>query len=222
MRINIIRHSTTLRNEQGLATGQGLDVSLSPTGIRIIEDLKAKGIYPEEPGALYASMYCRTVETLNIIYPGREVTQRACLNERNHGILEYMEKEEYDRWLYEEGGFEKMSDTDLDWAPEGGESTRQVMERAKRELPVLYDEFVEKGYDLVTICTHGAFLRDMFCAYGVPVLGEIRADAFLDNGKGVILEVDKDGDGLKMEVVGAIGGETVKNVLIDYLNRYKQ
>ena len=222
MRINIIRHSTTKRNEEGLATGPGLDVPLSPRGIKIIKDLKAQGIYPEEPGALYGSALSRTVETLNIIYPGREVTQRACLNERNHGILEFMEKEEYHKWLYEEGGYEGMSDKDLDWAPPGGESTRQVMERAKRCFPKLVDEFIEKGYDLVTICTHGAFIRDMFCAYNVPVLGEIRADAFLDNGKGVTLEVEKDGDDIRMEVVGAIGGDTVKDVLIDYMSRYKE
>ncbi|MBR2577688.1 MAG: histidine phosphatase family protein, partial [Erysipelotrichaceae bacterium] len=76
MKINIIRHSTTLRNEEGLATGPGIDVPLSPKGIRIIEDLKAQGIYPEEPGVLYGSALSRTVETLNIIYPGRAVIQR--------------------------------------------------------------------------------------------------------------------------------------------------
>ncbi len=223
MKIKIIRHSTTLRNEEGLATGPGIDVPLSPTVIKIIEDLKAQGIYPEEPGVLYGSALSRTVETLNIIYPGREVIQRACLNERDHGILEFMNREEYDRYLYEQDFFKNMRDTDLDWAPEGGESTRQVIERARRDMPKLVDEFIENGYDLVTICGHGAYIRDMFHAFGVPELGEIRSDAFLDNGKGVTLNVEKKGDDdLKMEVVGIIGGKTIKDVQIDYINRYRK
>ena len=222
MRINIIRHSITARNEQGLATGPGIDISLSPAGIRMIEDLKAQGIYPEDPGVLYGSALRRTVETLNIIYPGREVIQRAWLNERDHGILEFMDRAEYDEYLKTQAGLSGMIDDNIDWAPENGESTGQVVERARRDFPKLVDEFIAKGYDLVTICSHGAFIRDMLHAFDVPVFGEIRSDTFLDNGKGVKLDVEKDGDGLTMKVVGLIGGERPEDVLINYMEKYKE
>ncbi|MBR3227335.1 MAG: histidine phosphatase family protein [Erysipelotrichaceae bacterium] len=222
MRINIIRHSTTARNEQGLATGPGIDISLSPAGIRTIEELKARGIYPEEPGALYGSGLIRTVETLKIIYPDREVTQRPCLNERDHGIFEFMDKEEYDRYLLEHPGVAAKFDSDIDWAPENGESTRQVVERARKGFPELVDEFMAKGYDTVTICSHGAYIRDMLHAFNVPVFGELKSDTYLDNGKGLTLEVEKEGDSLKMKVVGLIGGERAEDVLIDYLKKSRE
>ena len=225
MRINLIRHSTTSANEEGLVSGCRVDRSLSPQGIKIIEDLKAQGIYPEDPGVLYASGMKRAIETIQLIYPGREVHKRPGINERDFGDLEYYTREEaleYNRthpWMHADSS---EADEDLDYKPNNGESTREVIERTKREFPKLVDEFIEKGYDLVTICGHGAFFRDMAYAYKLPVLGGLGPDKFLDNGKGVKLEVEKDGDDLDIKIVGFIGGEKAEDVLINYITRYKE
>ena len=90
MIINLIRHSTTAANELGILSGARIDLPLSPQGIRIIEDLIAQDIYPKDPGVIYASELKRAVETIQLIYPGREVIRRAILNERDFGDLEYL------------------------------------------------------------------------------------------------------------------------------------
>ena len=222
MKINIIRHSTTTANEEGLPCGVLVDYSLTSTGAKIIEDLVKQGIYPEDPGVLYASKMSRTVQTLNIIYPGKEVHQTPMLNERGFGEIEFYTKEQYDEYNSKtETGLDGYDEVNIDIQPKGGESTRQVIERAKRDWPKLIDEFYKNGYELVTICSHGAFIRDMAYAFGLSEIGKLRTDCFLDNGKGVTLDVEKNGDDLKMKIVGYIGGEKAKDVVIDYFNRYK-
>lgn len=222
MRINFIRHSTTRANEEGRISGARVDLPLSPKGIKIIEDLKAQGIYPEDPGVIYASALKRAAETIQIIYPGREVHRDAGLNERDFGDLETMSKEDADRYVREHFiTDDSEQEEDLNNAPPNGESTRQVADRSKKVFRRLVKEFREKGYETVTICGHGAYLRDFAFAYGLPVLGEIKSDRYLDNGKGFTLEVD-DSEDPKIKVVGYIGGETARDVLIDYVNRYKE
>ena len=223
MIINLIRHSTTITNELGLPSGVSDDQPLSETGVKIIEDLKAQNIYPEEPGELYGSPLKRSYQTLEVIYPGKEVHKSPYLLERNFGILERMSKEEFAEYCKDhfppDNGQE--SEEELADIPEGGESTLMVIERTRRDFPKLVDEFIEKGYDLVTICGHGAYIRDMAHAFGLPVMGALRGDAFLDNGKGVTLDVKRTEDGLDMNIIGCIGGETVEDVVIDYMKRYK-
>ena len=222
MRINLIRHSATVANELGMPCGTVIDYPLSQIGIKIIEDLVRQGIYPKEPGVLYASALSRTVQTLNIIYPGKKIHQTAMLNERSFGEVELYTKEQFEEYNKEYNyGLQGIEEVNIDIQPKGGESTRQVIARAKRDWPILVDEFFDKGYELVTICSHGSFIRDMAYVYGLSEIGQLRGDFFLDNGKGVALDVEKKGDELKMKIVGYIGGEKPQDVLIDYINRYK-
>ena len=225
MIINLIRHSTTAANELGILSGARIDLPLSPQGIRIIEDLIAQDIYPEEPGVIYASELKRAVETIKLIYPDREVITRAILNERDFGDLEYLSAEESKEALNstfvynpETGQMEE----DADYVPPNGESIRQLNVRARKTFIELYDEFREKGYELVTICGHGSLFRSFAYEYDLPVLGGLGMDKFLGNGKGFTMEVEKKGDDLDIKVIGYIGGDKAEDVLINYATHYNK
>ena len=224
MRIHLIRHSTTAANEMGIVSGARIDLPLSPQGRKIIEDLKAQDIYPKDPGVIYASELKRAIETIQIIYPNREVHKRAILNERDFGDLEYYTKEQSKEQIKNSFVTDPITGRtreDIDYIPPNGESVRQLNERARRAFNELYDEFKEKGYELVTICGHGSHFRSFAYDYDLPGLGGLGPDKFLDNGKGFMMEVEKKDGDLDIKVVGFIGGEKASDVLINYLTRYE-
>ncbi|MBR0462523.1 MAG: histidine phosphatase family protein [Erysipelotrichaceae bacterium] len=225
MRINLIRHSTTAANEMGIVSGARIDLPLSPQGVKIIEDLKAQGIYPEEPGVIYASELKRAIETIQIIYPSREIHKRAILNERDFGDLEYYTKEQSKEYIKKSFVIDPVTGRareDMDNVPPNGESIRQLNLRARKAFNELYDEFKEKGYELVTICGHGSLFRSFAYEYDLPGLGGLGVDKFLDNGKGFMMDVEKKDGDLDIKVAGFIGGNTAKDVLIDYMKRYEK
>ena len=161
----IVRHGETVWNREGRIQGH-TDVALSAKGkeqaARLAQRLQAVSF-----DAAYSSDLCRASETAAAILVGRDV--------RHHRTPELRE--------YHKGGFEGMTDAelrarfpaeyptyvskDLDYAPEGGESTREVSARMSTAINGIKERHLD---DTVLVVGHGGSLRAaMMALLGMPM-----------------------------------------------------
>ena len=215
MILNLIRHSITRYNEDMLCSGALVDSPLSEKGIQLIKDLIAKDIYPRDPGVLYCSELIRTRQTLDLIYPDREKISSPYLKEIVFGEIEYCDTKEklaeY-RKAHPAGPGQGLWQ-DYDYKMIGGESTNEFVARVARDFPKLYAEFEEKGYDKVTIGGHGGYFRALSLIYDIPDRHYEGQGYFFNNGMGRTYEVHREGDTLKFEPLGFIGGDKLEDII---------
>ena len=214
MILGFIRHTLTKMNEDDLACGGLSDPHLSPKGIGTVEELRDQGLYSDDPGILYASTLKRTKETLEIIYPGREIIESALLNEQKLGVIESLTKETAGEYFATHTDFI----TDPSYVPEGdAESVNQFHERVRRDFDLLYREFEDKGYDKVTICCHGNYFRAIVTLYDMR---DDKLKSFekiqVKNGTGVECEVNRNDNGFEMRLHGYLGGKDLDSISRSY------
>ena len=161
----IVRHGETVWNQEGRIQGH-TDVSLSKQGLEQAQ-LLAKRLKSIRVDAAYASDLCRASVTASVILEGRDVPifPSAALREYHKGAFEGMtEPELRAKFPTEYPGYIAK---DLDYAPEGGESTRQVSAR----MTAVINEIKERHLDdTVLVVGHGGSLRAaMMALLGMPM-----------------------------------------------------
>lgn len=134
MTLYLIRHGSTLANEQRLYCGS-TDLPLSAAGRQGILTRAANSVYPEPSGLkLHSSGLLRTVETLRLIYGDRPQTALPGFREMDFGAFEMKGYEElkldpaYIRWIEDESG---------DTPCPGGESATGFRQRVDRATDTL-------------------------------------------------------------------------------------
>ena len=130
-RISILRHGRTEANEKGIYIGK-TDLPLSEAGKAQLKELYETHEYPKVQ-KVYTSPLERAVQSAEILFPDRELTEVDDLREMDFGIFEGLKAEDlvnldsYKKWL--KGG--------LDNPPPNGESLRNMMVRCYTALNAL-------------------------------------------------------------------------------------
>ncbi len=161
----IVRHGETVWNREGRIQGH-TDVGLSEKGIEQARKL-AHRLGPVRFDAAYASDLCRASDTASVILQDRDVPLHPTpgLREYHKGVFEGLTDAELRaRYSAEYPGYVAK---DLDYAPEGGESTRQVSARMTSAI----SEIKERHLDgTVLVVGHGGSLRAaMMALLGMPL-----------------------------------------------------
>ncbi len=86
MRIRFHVHSTSVDNENGVASGHH-DAPLSPLGLEQVNKVKCSAL-----GSIYASTLSRSIETAEIIFPNATIHQDERLCEIDYGDLTRVHK----------------------------------------------------------------------------------------------------------------------------------
>ena len=208
-KLYIVRHGETVWNRQGRIQGH-TNVGLSERG-RQQASLLAQRLKPVPFDAAYASDLCRASDTAAAILQGRDVpfypTPR--LREYHKGAFEGLtEAELRARYPVEYPGYVAK---DLDYAPEGGESTREVSARMTAAISEIKERHLG---DNVLVVGHGGSLRAaMMALLGMPMDANWRfvfgnctltiVDIYHDNA---VLRLFNDGShlaGLEAELAGS-------------------
>ena len=161
----IVRHGETVWNREGRIQGH-TDVDLSERG-RQQARLLAQRLKSVPLDSAYASDLCRASDTAAEILKGRDVplypTPR--LREYHKGAFEGLTEAEL-RARYP-GEYPGYVAKDLDYAPDGGESTRGVSAR----MTAVINEIKERHLgDNVLVVGHGGSLRAaMMALLGMPM-----------------------------------------------------
>ena len=161
----IARHGETVWNKEGRIQGH-TDVVLSEQGLKQARSL-AQRLKSVPFDAAYASDLSRASQTAGVILEGRNlpVSPTASLREYHKGAFEGMtEPELRARFPDEYPGYIAK---DLDYAPDGGESTRQVSDRMTTAIIDIKDRHLD---DNVLVVGHGGSLRAaMMALLGMPM-----------------------------------------------------
>ena len=150
----IVRHGETVWNRDGRIQGH-TDVGLSERGIEQATKL-AQRLENVPFDAAYSSDLARASATAGLVLRGRDVplNPTAQLREYHKGAFEGLtEAELRARFPAEYPGYVAK---DLDYAPEGGESTRQVSSRMASVICDIKERHLE---DRVLVVGHGGSLR---------------------------------------------------------------
>ncbi len=154
LKIFLIRHGQTLWNEEGRYQGDR-DTDLTGEGVMQAK-LAAKYLLEVIFSNIYSSPLKRALDTAEFIRKGRnlDITVREDLKEMHFGKWEGMKFEQinkvfrndYQRWLGDP----------YNNAPTGGESFRQVKERAVAEIENIIGENKDGGN--IAVVTHGGII----------------------------------------------------------------
>ena len=155
-KLYIIRHGETEWNSQGRIQGH-TDIPLSEAG-RQQAQYTAERLKNVNFDIAYSSDLSRTSETAQIILGKRniEVNTLTSLREYNKGVFEGLTVEEYSQRYPDQ--YDASLINDLDFAPESGESIRDVSKRMSE-----FGTFVKSQHlnDDVLIVGHGGALRSL-------------------------------------------------------------
>ncbi len=150
----IVRHGETVWNREGRIQGH-TDVGLSHLGLEQARML-ARRLKPVRLDAAYSSDLSRAADTAAAVLDGREVPifLTPHLREYHKGAFEGLtESELRSRFPGEYPGYIAK---DLDYAPDGGESTRGVSERMTSVISEIKERHLG---DNVLVVGHGGSLR---------------------------------------------------------------
>ncbi len=163
--IFIARHGETVWNREGRIQGH-TDVGLSERGIEQATKL-ANRLNSVKFDAAYASDLCRASETAAVILHGREVPLHPTskLREYHKGAFEGLTDAELKSRF--PGEYPSYIAKDLDYAPDGGESTREVSARMSGVINEIKERHLD---DTVLVVGHGGSLRAaMMALLGMPL-----------------------------------------------------
>ncbi|XP_069567183.1 fructose-2,6-bisphosphatase TIGAR B [Brachyistius frenatus] len=141
--LTVVRHGETQYNREKLLQGQGVDTSLSETGVQQGE---AVGQHLKDITFcnVFASNLQRAVQTAEIILrnsthcSGTEMLLEPLLRERGFGVAEGRHKEDLKNMANAAG------QSCRDFTPPGGETLDQVKLRFKKFLEVLFKRMLEE------------------------------------------------------------------------------
>lgn len=150
MRLIIVRHGETDRNKSDYDSGP-IDIPMNATGHEQVA-ATADRLRQERIDVIYSSDLLRAKQTTTAIakhHPHTPIVFDASLRERNAGIFA-------GRPLAERKDVEQKSGMLFrDWKPEGGESLREVKERARKWFA---EHVVTDVAKTVVVVSHGLFL----------------------------------------------------------------
>jgi broad specificity phosphatase PhoE len=149
-RLILVRHGETEENISGTVQGH-LPGRLSAIGRQQIQKLGSR-LKNESIDIIYSSDLARARETALAIhqYHSCPIEYRTEIRERGFGIYEGRIWEDFD------GDRMIKAESREDYRPQGGESLRDVQERARQFLSFLREAHPDKS---VLVCAHGGFNR---------------------------------------------------------------
>ncbi len=160
-RIHLIRHGMTEANEKGLYIGR-TDLPLSAYGLADLLDKKEKANYPYAE-RIYTSPMMRCRQTLNVLYPDREVIVKDDLREcdfgdwENRTAAELQYDETFTQWIAGESAEIPNG--------EGAAAFQQRVMNAFAEI--VMDVMKDKVNDTV-VCAHGGVIMCIMAAFALP------------------------------------------------------
>lgn len=165
----LVRHGETEYNRRGIMQGGGIDSTLNATGREQARAL-ARRLASVDIDALYASTLRRATQTADILAADHEPLSRThlrSLTEMDWGVHEG-EAPSPDRDASVEALKSAWRDGAYDRGPEGGESIREVQDRARQALRHI---LAREAGGTALVVTHGRYLRVLLAtlldAYGL-------------------------------------------------------
>ena len=167
MRLILVRHGETEHNKGNITLGRA-DVPLNARGIAQARAVASS--FTRRPDAIHASPLCRALDTAAMIgaHTGASVTVDDDLIEMDVGEMEHLTGEEL-RARYPEFLRVWMSDECADARMPGGETLREVQDRAWRSI-----ERIAAAHPRGTVVavTHNFVILTLVCrALGLPLSG---------------------------------------------------
>ncbi|MEJ8734071.1 MULTISPECIES: phosphoglycerate mutase family protein [Mediterraneibacter] len=210
MIVYFIRHGKTNLNLEKRISGARTDAPLSDKGIAELKEYVKEKIYPSDPGNCYTSDLKRTWQTIQAIYPERSYKHTVLLNERDFGEIETeTDKHKIIQWrksIFDEKGNEREEVFGK------GECTRVFAERVERDFHKFLEQRFANGEQRITICGHGAYLRQIGANYGLGQLGDYKY--LICNGKGLVFDVIRTDMGkYSLQIVDFVGGKHMEDVM---------
>ncbi len=171
----LVRHGETEHNRRGIIQGGGVDSELNAVG-RAQAKALARRLRSVSFDALYASTLQRARQTADILARPHEPLSRTHLHdlsEMDWGVFEGEPPSE-ERDVSMKALKSKWRDGAYDRAVEGGESIRDVQERAQRAIRHI---LTREGGRTVLVVTHGRYLRVLLATilddYGLEHMQEL-------------------------------------------------
>jgi probable phosphoglycerate mutase len=157
----LLRHGETTWNEMKLVQGQNDEAHLNAKGVEQAREVAA-ALLEDKFDAIISSDLCRALETAEIVGQalGLSIEVAAALRERSFGAFEGRSLAELTTSL---SGIEDHVVLDDEAHPEGGESLRQLLQRAGHFMHELHS--VRENQRLLLV-THGGTIRAIraYCA----------------------------------------------------------
>ena len=157
IKLFLIRHGQTLWNKEGRYQGE-MDIGLTRVGFKQAR-LAAKYLSKVNFSNVYSSPLKRAVDTASIIKKGRnlEIKIRNNLKEISFGKWEGMKFDQINRMFHDD--YQNWLGDPYNNSPTGGESFKQVKERAAAEI----DNIVNENGDgsSVAVVTHGGVILSL-------------------------------------------------------------
>ncbi len=155
-----LRHGQTAYSRDSILSGSGLDIDLTPTGLKMAQAFA--NVYRAVPWqAIYVSPMRRAIATARPLCTALSVEMelRDGLKEMSFGqwegldqeLLKQSQPEAYLRWSIEPGWY----------PPPGGETTRQV---ARRAMPVIQEIMERFSNGNVLVVSHKSTIRVILCS----------------------------------------------------------
>jgi len=157
IKLFLIRHGQTLWNREGRYQGE-IDIGLTSLGIRQAK-LAAKYLSKVNFSNVYSSPLKRAVDTANIIKKGRnlEIKIRNNLKEISFGKWEGMKFDQINRMFHDD--YQNWLKDPYNNSPTGGESFKDVQERAITEINNIINENEDKSS--AAVATHGGIILSL-------------------------------------------------------------
>ncbi|MCR4893668.1 MAG: histidine phosphatase family protein [Eubacteriales bacterium] len=179
--LHLIRHGLIQANLDGLFVGSGTDAPLIEEGRRRLAQLREDYGYPPVE-KLYTSPMKRCLETCEIIYPDTDYTIVTDLREISFGAFEGKSVRQL---LETDPDVVKYMDPEADFTPEGGESGRELGNRALGALDEILQDMMKNGIHEAAAVSHGVIISILLAAVGYPKKDAL--DWSSDNGCGFTL-----------------------------------
>ena len=183
-KVYLIRHGTTVANEQNLYYG-ATDIGISEKGRTELTELHEKGGYPDVSNCqVYTSGMVRTIQTLEILFPGTSYQVESGLREMNFGNFEMRSYDE----LKDDPEYQEWASGDYmaNICP-NGESGNMQSERA---IKAFWDIMHRTDKDLLIVSHSGTVTAVMHSLF--PSEGEHRWYWQCYGGNGYAVEFDGD------------------------------
>lgn len=180
--IALIRHGETPSNRRGRWVGR-TDDPITPEAKKKLEELWKFYGYPKAD-VIYRSPLLRCLQTMQIIYPGREATILEDLAELDFGEYEGA----YARQAIQTLGENPILEKRRDFRFTGGESFEMCLSRGIRALDTIIHHSLKEKDLHISVITHsmwiGTFLH--YCLEGPIAHGPL----YCGNGMGIVICVD--------------------------------
>ncbi len=179
-KIYLIRHGMTEANDKGLYVGKQ-DLPLSPDGLAHLLKMRESFDYPSAR-RFYAAPQMRCRQTLEVLYPGCDVTDAPGLQECDFGEFEGRSSVQ----LRADEAFRRWATGESNEIP-GGESADAFQYRVMQGFESLVKEILKSGETENVLCLPGGVQMMILAAYGLPRL-QMREWA-ADSGCGFALRI---------------------------------